>query len=122
MYENGIDVTYQLATGHDLRGPFGDPRTVVLPGWCAGDPSMAVTLHFFGHRSFESAVRVIDWQPSEQGACDDCGWAADECKCPFDLSLGIVDEESHEAPTLVVTTSFEAAVAILFGFVPASGE
>lgn len=64
MYENGIDVVYDVPADdeHPLAGR-SEHRKVTLPGWCAGDPQMAVALHFYGHRSWAEYVNVVDWQP-----------------------------------------------------------
>lgn len=64
MYENGIDVVYEQwvdAEGTGV-GTWSEHRKLTnLPGWCAGDPEMGVTLYLFGHRSSSYAVRVVDW-------------------------------------------------------------
>lgn len=62
MYEDGITVEYRLTTGEN---GWGQPAHVWMPGWCAGDPAMAVALTFFGNRDYVTDVEVIDWQPAE---------------------------------------------------------
>lgn len=65
MYENGIDVTYQLRDPDNTWGlAWKEPVTLHLPGWCAGDSQMAVTLYLHGHRDYVEDVHVIDWQPT----------------------------------------------------------
>jgi hypothetical protein len=69
MYENGIDVTYQLVDDEEDSSTFGQfvgpELTLHLPVWAAGDPQMAVTLYLFLHRSYADLVRIVDWQPGE---------------------------------------------------------
>lgn len=67
MYEDGIRVTYQLYGREESpymgeRG-VGEVAHVDLPGWCAGEPRLAVALYLFGSRDHEDDVRLIDWQP-----------------------------------------------------------
>lgn len=59
MYEDGIRVLYRV---EDERGS-GATTHVDLPGWCAGDPGMALALYLFGTRDAEDAVHVQDWMP-----------------------------------------------------------
>lgn len=71
MYENGIDVLYQLHVpdAEGVEGRWGDHQRVMgLPGWCAGDPQMAVALYLFGNRDDVNDVNVVDWQPHEDEA------------------------------------------------------
>jgi uncharacterized membrane protein YsdA (DUF1294 family) len=64
MYENGVNVTYLLMNddeSDDLRGNWMLPeRTVHLPGWCAGDPQVAVALYLFGHHTYMDLVRIME--------------------------------------------------------------
>lgn len=66
MYENGIRVTYRLMTDVPTDGGYtvqaSEPRTVDLPGWCAGDVHMAVALYTHGNRDGLRDVLVDDWQ------------------------------------------------------------
>jgi hypothetical protein len=75
MYEDGIDVVYELRRDRDVFGPHG---RLHMPGWCAGDPQMAVALHFFGSRDAADDVRITDWTPTED---------ADEEPFPSDREL-----------------------------------
>lgn len=59
MYEDGIDVVYEV---HGEQGWSAHARAH-LPGWCAGDVPMALALYLFGHRDAVADVRVTDWQP-----------------------------------------------------------
>lgn len=66
MYEDGIEVVYELRLRGDgvvCEAGWSEHRRVSLPGWCAGDPSMAVALYLHGHRDAVEDVRVTDWQP-----------------------------------------------------------
>lgn len=71
MYEHGIAVLYELRDPD--TGAWGHHGRVTMPGWCAGDPAMAVALHFHGQRDAVELVRVVDWQPldpDDPGAID----------------------------------------------------
>lgn len=66
MYEDGIDVVYDVTVGRhdgDEVGWWSEHRRVTLPGWCAGDVPMALALYTFGNRDAVDDVRVVDWQP-----------------------------------------------------------
>jgi hypothetical protein len=65
MYENGIDVVYELHHYRRQGQPrvWSEHRKLTLPGWCAGDVQMAVALHAYGQRDSVEDVRIVDWQP-----------------------------------------------------------
>lgn len=67
MYENGITVEYRTTTGEN---GWSGRRYVWLPGWCAGDPDMAVALHLYGNRDYVSDVEVTDWHAVEDAPDD----------------------------------------------------
>jgi hypothetical protein len=62
MYEDGIDVVYEVSPDDDERAPWTRHR-VTLPGWCAGEPDAALALYLFGRVDCRSWVHVVDWQP-----------------------------------------------------------
>jgi hypothetical protein len=75
MYENGIDVTYQLVDDEEDSSTFGqfvgsEQRIYGLPGWAAGDPQMALALYLFGHRTMVDLVRIVDWAVTEAPSDD----------------------------------------------------
>jgi hypothetical protein len=66
MYEHGIRVLYRLRRPGDgvvCEGGWSETRHVDLPGWCAGEPRLAVSLYLFGTRDQEDAVDLVDWAP-----------------------------------------------------------
>lgn len=60
MYENGITVVYRVRSDPDED--WGQTHVLELPGWAAGDPQMAVTLHAFGHRDSINQVEIQNWE------------------------------------------------------------
>jgi hypothetical protein len=94
MYENGIDVTYQLVDDEEDSSTFGqftgpEQRIYGLPGWAAGDPQMALALYLFGHRTMVDLVRIVDWQPSEAPAPTSSG-------VPLASYAALYDPENQE--------------------------
>lgn len=84
MYEHGIRVTYTLTRPGDgvvTMGGETEPRTLDLPGWCAGEPRLAVALYLHGTRDAERDVRLIDWQPLDAPADDADERGKPLCRC-----------------------------------------
>lgn len=63
MYEDGITVEYRTTVGEN---GWSGRRYVWLPGWCAGDPDMALALYLYGNRDYVTDVDVTDWQPADK--------------------------------------------------------
>lgn len=60
MHENAISVTY-LIKPDDPQSGWSSPNTVQLPGWCAGDPQMALALYLSGTRDAVADIKVVNW-------------------------------------------------------------